>query len=175
MAGVGDGRFWITLPRATTLGTHNRGARAGRWWRERGEGLEVVEYGVGDRADRTVTVFFGPGQVQTYKKSLEFNGKKKLFFQGPGAGTVVRYSPANDSASYLTEVELTTGPKRYPLRVGNIQEGERLNAMKIPQHMRESLSQKEMRTLSVFMPLQTMLYQVRSMNNSFSKLHSRFS
>ncbi len=78
----------------------------------------------------------------------------------------MRYSPGNDSASYLTEVELTTGPKRYPLRVANIQEGERLNVMKIPQHMRESLSQKEMRTLSVFMPLQTMLYQARSTNNS---------
>lgn len=70
MAGVGDGRFWITRPMATTLGTHDRGARAGRWWRERGEGLEVLEYGVGDQDDQAVTVFYGPGQVHTYKKII---------------------------------------------------------------------------------------------------------
>ncbi len=75
MAGVGDGRFWITRPRAATLGTHDGGARAGRWWRERGQGLEVVEYGTaGDRADQAVTIFYGPGQVQALKKSVEFYG-----------------------------------------------------------------------------------------------------
>ncbi len=45
----------------------------------------MVEYGTGDQDDQSVTVFYGPGQVQNYKKSLEFYGKKKLFFSGTGS------------------------------------------------------------------------------------------